>query len=207
MVEAKRKAFIFILLAFILAIIAAGLIIQQLQAIAESTSQTIEVAVASEEIDSYEEFNDSNVDWVDVPLTDQAENFIQQKSDLEDSISIVNLEAGNYITSNMVREKSSIPPNERIVRLDATDNVMKDEAIGEGDNLDIIVVYDTDEGTTVSPAFRDVPVVEVNGEEVLVRMDIEVAQELIYYQNIAKQIRVLRVSNSNAQVEEQSEGE
>ncbi|WP_277679681.1 Flp pilus assembly protein CpaB [Gracilibacillus dipsosauri] len=213
MIEAKRKAFIFLLLAFILAVIAAGLIIQQLQVIAESTGKTIQVAVAGKDINSYEELNSSNVEWIDVPLTDQARNFIQQKSEIKDSISIVDLEEGNYITRNMIRAKSTIPPNERIVQLNVTDNVIVDEPIGEGDKVDIITVYEAEGGTTASLAFEGIPVVQVAGDGadsiIRVSVTIEDAQQLIYYQNIAKQIRVLRLNNNVEvqEVEQSEEGE
>ncbi len=202
MVESKRKAFIFLLLAFILAVIAAGLIIKQLQVIAESTGETIEVAVAKQDINSYDELTSRNVEWIHIPLTDHVRNFIQQKSELENTISIVDLEEGNFITPNMIRSKSSIPPNERIVQLNVTQNVIIEEPLTEGDKVDVIVVYEESEGTVASLLFEEIPVVQVtansgDGNDGIIRVSVSIqdAQDLIYYQNIAKQIRVLRLNS------------
>lgn len=202
MVESKRKAFIFLLLAFILAVIAAGLIIKQLQVIAESTGETIKVAVAKQDINSYDELTSRNVEWIHIPLTDHVRNFIQQKSELENTISIVDLEEGNFITPNMIRSKSSIPPNERIVQLNVTQNVIIEEPLTEGDKVDVIVVYEESEGTVASLLFEEIPVVQVtansgDGNDGIIRVSVSIqdAQDLIYYQNIAKQIRVLRLNS------------
>lgn len=208
MVDAKRKAFIFLLLAFILAVIAGGLIINQLQAIAESSgeTETIQVAAAAQDIKSYETLESEDIEWIEIPATEQSGNFIHNESDLEDTMIVVDMDEGNYITENIVRTTRSLPPDQRIVSLNITDNVILDQMVAEGDKVDIIVVYQQDGNTSSERLFEGVSVVQVEtgiedseDEEkstVKVSLTVEEAQELIYYQNVADQIRVLRINGN-----------
>ncbi|TMN23275.1 hypothetical protein FH966_10420 [Lentibacillus cibarius] len=212
MVDAKRKAFIFLLLAFILAVIAGGLIINQLQAIAESSgeTETITVATAAKNINSYEKLQSGDIAWTEIPVTEQSGNFIENKSQIDDAMIVVDMEKGNFITSNILRTTHSIPSDHRIVNLNVTDNVIMDQDVAPGEKVDIIVVYKKDGNMLSERLFSGVSVVQmekVDNQEakpaVKVSLTVEKARQLIYYQNVAEQIRVLRINGVDEKPAEQ----
>ncbi|WP_164668232.1 Flp pilus assembly protein CpaB [Virgibacillus doumboii] len=215
MVDAKRKAFIFLLLAFILAVVVSGLVIQQVQKIAAESGETVEVAVAANDIGSNETLSSDDITWKEISKPDETGNYFNRKADLENQIVVVDLEKGNFITPYVVRESTSIPADHRVVLLNVTENVILDQQLTEGDKVDIVVVYKKEDNMTSQRLFQKVNVVQVDqnsggestGNTVKVSLSVEDAQQLIYYQNVAEQIRVLRLDGASSEtVNSETEG-
>ncbi|MGM7703776.1 Flp pilus assembly protein CpaB [Pseudalkalibacillus sp. Hm43] len=200
MIDAKRKAFIFLTLAFLLAVVAAGFIINQIQMAQESLGETVEVAAADGDIQSYTTLEAGDIQWVEMPKTAQVDSFIQKSDDIEDSISIVNLKEGDLVTKSVVRKKIDIPANHRVVWLNPGENVLVDQGVAEGDLVDVISVLENKEkGVTTQRLLENVQVVQMEEREegppaIKVSLSVEDAEKLIFTQNAAKQIRVLRVN-------------
>ncbi|MCA0989602.1 hypothetical protein [Guptibacillus algicola] len=213
MIDAKRKALIFLTLAFILAVVAAGFILNQIRMAQESLGETVKVAAAGSDIRSYTSLEKSDIEWVEMPRSSQVSSFIQDEKDLDEAIAVVNLNDGDILTKNVVRKKLDIPAENRVVWLNPTSNVVIDQAITEGDLVDVYSVMETKSGVTTERLLETVPVVQLEeiqsdnddesfGPAIRVSLDLDQAEKLIHAQNAAKQIRILRVNQIAAEAEQ-----
>ncbi len=214
MIDAKRKALIFLTLAFILAVIAAGFILNQIRIAQESLGETVKVAAAGSDIRSYTSLDKGDIEWIEMPKSSQVSSFIQDEQDLEEAIAVVNLKDGDLLTKNIVRKKLDIPAENRVVWLNPTSNVLIDQAITEGDLVDVYSVMEMKEGVTTERLLENVSVVQQEkieskdqdeesfGPAIRVSLTLDEAEKLIYAQNAAKQIRVLRVNQIAAEAEQ-----
>ncbi|MEQ2527467.1 hypothetical protein EKG37_01895 [Robertmurraya yapensis] len=207
MIDAKRKAIIFLTIAFLLAVVAAGLILVQINEAQTKLGKTVQVAAASKNIGSYHEIGESDVTWVELPATSAYESFITSEQELEEAISVVNLKEGELLTNSQVRKKLDIPANERVVWLNATEIVLIDQQVAEGDRVDIVIVTkNAEEQLETKRILENIPVVQIEEQtegapRVKVALSIEDAEAVIHYQNAAVQIRVLRVNQASAGTE------
>ncbi|WP_416148236.1 SAF domain-containing protein [Salipaludibacillus sp. HK11] len=197
MIDAKRKAMIFLIVAFILAIITSVLVLDQIRAAQDSLGERTEVAVAASNIQTYSEITEDMIDWVEIPQVENLGSFVRDMSELEGAISIVNLQDGDLLTSNILRTATEIPENHRIVWLNATSNVVLDQPVAAGDTIDIIVTYTPeDSALTTTRLFKQVDVIqrEEIGEElsnIKISLPIIEAEKFIHFQNTADSIRIL----------------
>lgn len=208
MIDAKRKAIIFLTISFLLAVATAGLILVQINEAQTKLGKTVQVAAASKNIKSYHEIGDSDVTWVELPATSAYDSFITSEQELEEAISVVNLKEGEILTNSLVRKKLDIPVNERVVWLNATEIVLIDQQVAEGDMVDIVIVSkNAEDKLETKRTLENVPVVQVEEQEegtprVKVALSIKDAEDIIHFQNAAVQIRVLRVNQASAGKEE-----
>ncbi|WP_261134626.1 Flp pilus assembly protein CpaB [Bacillus sp. Marseille-Q3570] len=200
MIDAKRKAFIFLTIAFILAVAAAGFIINQIQMAQDSLGETVKVAAADKDIQSYTSLEKGDITWVEMPKNAQVESFIQQSDDIDDSITVVNLKEGDLVTKNVVRKKVDIPADHRIVWLNPSEIVIVDQGVAEGDLVDVISVTENKEkGVVTQRLLQNIKVVQMESKSegpsaIKVSLPVNQAERLIHAQNSAKQIRILRVN-------------
>ncbi|WP_102349119.1 Flp pilus assembly protein CpaB [Bacillus sp. Marseille-P3661] len=211
MIDAKRKAIIFLTISFLLAVATAGVILVQINDAQRALGEMVKVAAAAKNISSYHEISESDIDWVDLPATSANETFIKSMDELKETITLVELKKGELITDSLVRSKLDIPANERVVLLDATEIVVKDQQLAIGDLVDIIAVYhNANDKVETKRILSNVPVVEVNSSStdeeedaessvgrVKVALPIDDAATIIHHQNTAVQIRVLRVNQAS----------
>ncbi|MDZ5474430.1 hypothetical protein SM124_22300 [Bacillus sp. 31A1R] len=202
MIDAKRKAIIFLTIAFLLAVAAAGVILVQIQEAQQKLGKTVLVAVAKEDIKSYHEIKETDYDWVELPENSAHDSFIKNEQDLRGVISVVELKKGDLITGSLIRRKLDIPTNERVVWINATEIVLIDQLVAEGDLVDIVAVYkDEKEKVQTERILSNIQVVQIDkGKEgkqrVKVALSIEDAERVIHEQNTAVQLRVLRVNQA-----------
>jgi len=199
MIDSKRKAIVFLTISFILAIVTAGVVLVQISQAQDRLGEMIEVASVKEDVPSYTEINESDIEWVKFPRSNAYSSFITDVKDLEDVISIVNLESGDILTKSLVRKKLDIPTNERVVWLNATEIVLIDQAVTEGDLVDVIVSREIEKSVETKRLLSNIKVVQIDKgiedtESIKISLPISEAEQLIHYQNFAKQIRVLRVN-------------
>ena len=70
---------------------------------------------------------------------------------------------GELITDSLVRDRLNIPENERVVWLNATETVILDQDVTEGDFVDIVVVFqDPAQQVQTKRILTNIPVVEVD---------------------------------------------
>lgn len=197
MIDAKRKAMIFLSIAFVLAIVASVLVLNEIRQ-AQTSVTHIKVAVAKQDIPTYTKISPDMIDWVEIPETGNIYSFILSESDLENEIVIVNVQAGDLLTRNILRSMVDIPPDHRVILLNATNNVTVDQQVAEGDLVDLIVTHDEEDGSKTERLFENVSVVQKTdgdkGRNILISMDISDAVKFIHYQHKAEYIRVLLVN-------------
>lgn len=202
MIDSKRKAIIFLTISFILAIVTAGVVLVQISQAQDRLGEMIEVASVKKDVPSYTEINESHIEWVKFPRANVYSSLITDAKDLEDVITVVNLKPGDILTGNLIRKKLDIPTNERVVLLNATDIVLIDQKLTEGDLVDVIVSREIEKNVETKRLLSNVKVVQMGGDEtedsekdsIKISLPIADAEQLIHYQNFAKQIRVLRVN-------------
>lgn len=203
MVDSKRKAFIFLSLAFIFAVVTAWFVISQINEVQAELGQSVKVAVAQKDITAYTELTEDMIDWVDVPSASNLASLIQDEKKLLGHVSIVNMKKGDLFTANLVRSRLDIEENERIVWLNPTDNVIMDQDVAGGDRVDIIASYQVSGQMKTERILKNVRVVqsieEKEGEDKVqhalkVSLEVPQAEQLIHMQNTAQQVRVLRVN-------------
>lgn len=213
MIDSKRKAIIFLTISFLLALVAAGVILVQVNQAQEKLGKTVAVAAVKKDVKSYYELTKKDIEWIQLPSESAQKGFITDDKDLEDVITVVDLKKGDLLTKSLVRKKLAIPENERVVWLNATEIVLVDQnSLASGDLVDIIVTTGKEENMRTKRVFQNVYVVEVEKMEVgaprvSISLPIEDAESLIHYQNSAKQIRVLRVNQASSGKQELKEVE
>ncbi|MDM5318223.1 Flp pilus assembly protein CpaB [Fictibacillus sp. b24] len=203
MIDAKRKALIFLSLAFILAIVTAGLILNEIKQAQTAMGETVEVASASKDIGSNREISEDQIEWIEMPKSSVVPSFIQRKNDLDKKIALVNIKKGDILSKNMLRGDVDIPADHRVVMLNPTENVLIDEEVTPGDIVDVIVSTEEKEGLKTQRLLKNVSVVQAatmptkdnpDAKQIKVSLTVQDAEQLIHYQNKAKQIRVLLVN-------------
>jgi Flp pilus assembly protein CpaB len=216
MIDSKRKAIIFLSISFILAVVAAGVILVQISQAQERLGETVKVAAAAEDIKSYHEIDlEEDIKWIELPKSSAYDSFITDKKELKNVISLVDIKKDDILTGTLIREKVNIPADERVVWLNATEIVLIDQGVVEGDKVDIIVSREIDKKLETKRLLSNVPVVQIEtpdekqeegpAERIKISLSVEESEQLIHYQNFAKQIRVLRV-NQVADEAETSKG-
>ncbi len=217
MISAKRKAFIFLIIAFILAIMTGWFINTQISHAKEVMGQSVKVAVAKKDIVAYSEISENMVEWMEIPKSNAVSSFITTEQDLKEHLSIVDLKKGDLITKNLIRSQVDIPDGHRVVWLNPTENVLMDQQIYVGDKVDIIASYEQkNEGVITKRIMNDIDVIQTDStvvgdsqqkdvSAIKVSITVEQAEQLIHLQNTAKQIRVLRVNQIETNNQEDNE--
>jgi Flp pilus assembly protein CpaB len=213
MVDAKRKALIFLVVAFILAVVTAGVVLNEIRKAQQNLTETTKVAALERNIKSNEAITSSKIKWVEIPKNAAVSNFIQSEGDLKNQVVLTDMKDGDILTKNVLRSKIDISKGHRVVWLNPTENVLIDENVTEGDRVDIVVSMEEKNVMTTKRALKGIHVVEVDDDVeiaknkrtsvIKVSLSIEDAEKLIHYQNTAQQIRILRV---NELEEENTEG-
>lgn len=207
MIDAKRKAMIFLTIAFILSVVTSVLVLNEVRSAQDSLGERTSVAVAASNIQPYSEINADMIEWVEIPQADGFTSFIRDLSDVQDAVTIVQLKEGDLLTHNILRSAADIPQDHRIVWLNATPNVVMDQAVAAGDTVDIVVTYTSEEtDLTTTRVFENVEVIQRDqGSEetanIKISLHINDAEQFIHFQNTADSIRVL-LANQIQQTED-----
>lgn len=207
MLESKRKALIFLLLAIILAATSGYLILQKVQSLNEDLGTFVTVYVADREIASRKEITADDVRTERIPQRYVRDEYITTESELYNQVSLIPLTNGNIITDKMLTDKSVIhDSNSRVITLIPSNKIYFDEAVGANDRVDILVSHSFD-GEPITEIFmEDVNVVSSRiDENRLTAAGVEIpfdrVAELVHLQNYADSLRVVRANvGKNEQV-------
>ncbi|MBU8881361.1 hypothetical protein BGM26_20795 [Bacillus sp. FJAT-29790] len=203
MIDAKRKAIIFLTSSFLLAIVAAGVILVQINQAQQKLGKTIAVAAAAKDIKSYHEIKETDIEWIQLPQSSAYSSLITSEKDFKDAISVAAVKKGELLTKALVRKKLDIPINDRVVWLNATKIVLIDQDVAVGDLVDIIVTEEVSGSLSTKRQFQNTSVVQVDEQNegpprIKISLTVENAEKIIHYQNSAVQIRVLRVNQATS---------
>lgn len=199
MLEAKRRAAVFFILAFILAAVTGYMVLQKVEDLNSELGKMTKVYVAKEEILSRDIIQPSQVTVMELPnkfvIND---SHITSFSDLENRVSVVPLKPGEIITKNMIKPASNLQnENNRLVAIPRTDKIWFDQEFVALDRVDIIVSREVDGKPETSVFMKDVVVRYAlkKGDDILgisVEVSAEDAPKLIHMENYADHIRLLK---------------
>ncbi|WP_100406430.1 SAF domain-containing protein [Bacillus solitudinis] len=213
MLESKRRAIIFLVLAFLLAVVAGFVFLQKVSAINSELGGMTEVFVANKEVYSRALISPEDVMVMSIPNRFVTESHIVDYQDLQNKVSIVPLSEGDLITKNMLKDYAQLQNEEnRLITVMAGTSVVFDQQLEAMDRVDIIVSENFDGKPNTTLFMRDVLVARVasSGGEfqgVQLEMSVEQAQPFIHRQNYADQMRLLKSNIGRENNEESVEDE
>lgn len=204
MLEAKRRAAVFFILAFILAAATGYMVLQKVKDLNSELGAMTKVYVAKEEILSREIIQQNQVTVMELPNKFVIkDSHITSLSDLENRVSVVPLKPGEIITKNMIKPASNLQnENNRLVAIPRTDKIWFDQEFVALDRVDIIVSREVDGKPETSLFMKDVLVRYAlkKGEDILgisVEVSADDAPKLIHMENYADYIRLLKSNVGN----------
>ena len=203
MLEARRRAAIFLLLAFILAAVAGYLVLEKVKQLNAELGGMIEIYVANGNIPAREPINTTQLTKMEIPQKFLTSSHITSDSDIIGQVSVVPLKEGDIITSNMLKNHSNLlDENNRLVALIRTDKVVFDQEVSALDRIDIIVSQEVDGEKKTELFMKDVAVAYAQGTGenfagVAVEVSVNDATKLIHIQHYADNIRVLKANAGN----------
>jgi Flp pilus assembly protein CpaB len=200
MQDAKRRAIIFAILSVVMATFAAFLFLQESNQLYAGLGSEQTVLVATKDIKSREPLTPEHVKAVPIPEKYMNQSMVTNVSEIEGQVLVVPIREGDQLTKNMLRPAAQLSdPSSRMVLLRASDRVLFDESFTAQDRVDIIVSYqnnpETGEGRPQTKIFmRDklVHSVAQDNRAIGLELSLNEAQELIFAENFAHSIRVVK---------------
>ncbi|MBD7984765.1 flp pilus assembly protein CpaB [Sporosarcina sp. Sa2YVA2] len=204
MLEAKRRAAIFLVLAFILAAVTGYLVLEKVKELNAELGGMTSIYIAKGSIPSRSPIELSQVTKMDIPNKFLTDSHIVSEKDFEHQVSIVPLNPGDIITKNMIKPISNLQDaNNRLVTMYRTDKVQFDQVLTALDRVDIIVSTSNNGKKKTEVFMTDVLVAFAQGTNdnfsgVAVEVTSEDAPNLIHMQHYADHIRILKANVGQA---------
>ncbi len=205
MLESKRKAIIFFLIALLLAGLSGFLVLKKVQALNSDLGTMVDVYVAKEEITSRTIITPENIKTDEIPKKYLKDEYITDVDDLINRVAIVPLSPGDTITKNILKEASSVTEEDnRLISLVNSDKVHFDEPLMPLDRVDLIVSHNFDGDPVTEVFMEDVKVAQTakkDGKFTGVKLEIpfDIVPKLIHMQNYADSLRVVKANVGQAQ--------
>lgn len=208
MIESKRKAIIFFLLAAILAGTAGFLTLQKVKELNNDLGTMVNVYAAGQDIASRSVITPKDVTIEKIPKKFVTDEHITNTADLENKVSVIPLSSGDLITKNMLKQASAVmEENNRLITLMASERVFFDEQLEALDRVDIIVSLRDKDVNKTEIFMKDVKVARVANEAkkfagVQVEVALDKAPRLIHMQNYADSVRIIKANVGSGEAEE-----
>ncbi|MGO1060677.1 Flp pilus assembly protein CpaB [Planococcus sp. FY231025] len=208
MIESKRKAIIFFLLAAILAGTAGFLTLQKVKELNNDLGTMVDVYAAGQDISSRSVITPKDVTIEKIPKKFVTDEHITSTTDLENKVSVIPLSSGDLITKNMLKQASAVmEENNRLITLMASERVFFDEQLEALDRVDIIVSLRDKDINKTEIFMKDVKVARVANEAkkfagVQVEIALDQAPLLIHMQNYADSVRIIKANVGNGEAGE-----
>lgn len=200
MIESKRKAIIFFVLAAILAGTAGFLTLTKVKELNSDLGTMVSVYAAKGDIASRSVITPKDVAVEEIPKKFLTDQHITSTDDLQNKVSVIPLSAGDLITKNMLKQASAVmEENNRLITLMASDRVFFDEQLEALDRVDIIVSVHFDNENKTQIFMKDVKVARVANDNkkfagVQLEVSLEQAPKLIHMQNYADSVRIIKAN-------------
>lgn len=200
MLEAKRRAAIFLILAFILAAVAGYLILQKVEQLNSELGGMAEIYVALTDVPTGAKLSSHMYQTTEIPKKFLNENsHVTNKSDLENKVTMVALKKGDIITQNMLKGYSNlVNESNRTVAIPYTEKIVFDQELVPLDRVDIIVSHEVDGKKKTEVFMKDVLVTfadEKDFKGVAVIVPVDEVPNLVHMQNYAEHIRIIKSNN------------
>ncbi|KIL53659.1 hypothetical protein KP77_01540 [Jeotgalibacillus alimentarius] len=200
MIESKRRALIFFIIAALFAAAAGYFTLQKVKELNNDLGTMVTVYVAGSDIDARDVITPEAVAVESIPQKFVTAEHIRDPEELMNKVSVVPLSEGDVISKNMLKEASAVTEeNNRLVTMMSSERVSFDEPLEPLDRVDIVVSNRTDEGNKTEIFMKDVKVARVANNEgqfsgVQVEISLEDTPQLIHMQNYADSVRVIKAN-------------
>jgi Flp pilus assembly protein CpaB len=200
MLESKKRAAIFLILAFLLASVAGYLVLQKVRDLNAELGGMTKIYVAKGDIPARTLIQESQITTMEIPNRFLNKAHVTNKDDLVNMVLVVPLSKEEIITKNMLKPFSNLrKENNRLVAMYPSEKVQFDQVIETLDRVDIIVSTENNGKPKTEIFMRDVPVAFAQGEGekfagVALEVSMEDAPKLIHMQNYADKVRVLKAN-------------
>lgn len=208
MLEAKRRAAIFLLLAFLLAAVAGYLVLEKVKQLNAELGGMVEIFVSNGSIPTRTMLQPNQLTKMEIPQKFLTDSHITSESEVMGYVSVVPLEEGDIVTKNMLKNFANLQnENNRLVALYRTDKVQFDQEIAALDRVDIIVSHDKNGEKATEIFMKDVAVAYAQGTRdnfagIAVEISVTDVPKLIHMQNYADHIRILKANVGQDNVQE-----
>ncbi|WP_010098611.1 SAF domain-containing protein [Ornithinibacillus scapharcae] len=201
MLESKRRAIIFFIIAILLAATAGFLVFKKVQSLNAELGTMVRIYVAAKDVTSRVIITQDDVATEEIPMKYLKDDHITDVEFLMNKVSVVPLSPGDIITKSMLKEATAVTEEDnRLVALMKSDKVFFDEDLSALDRVDLFVSHDLDGEIVTEMFMEDVKVARVSKNSdggltgVQIEIPIEVVSEVIHMQNYAHNIRVIRAN-------------
>lgn len=198
MLEAKRRIGFFIGFGFIFAMIAAVIVRQRVLAVESLVGKQVPIYVASHPIPAQMPLRAEDLTTVRMPSSFVSESMITDPEDAVGMVSLVTLAEGDLVTKNMLTERVVVPKGFRVLRIYRSQRAYFDDNLLTGDRVDLVATYqDQNEKKDVTRFhLSNLLVMEADSRGAWVGIQVKEADvtSVIYMQNFAKEIQLLRLS-------------
>lgn len=200
MLESKRRAIIFLFLAFLLAASAGYLVLDKVRDLNAELGGMTKIYIANSSIPVRTMIKSNQITTMQIPNKFVNEAHITDKDEILNNVSVVPLSEGEIITSNMLKPFTELrDENNRLIAMYPSEKVQFDQVIETLDRVDIIVSTDNNGEQKTEVFMRDVPVAYADGTEddfsgVALEVSMEDAPKLIHIQNYADKVRILKAN-------------
>lgn len=204
MFESRRRALIFILLSFIMAVIGGLLFYSKLEELNQDLGEVTEIYVADRSIPSREIITESMVTTIEIPNRYLTDGHIISIDQLDGMVSVVPLQEGDQLTLNLLRPITDLTEDgNRLVEMkEEWGNIHFDSMLENLDLVDIVISHSFEDEPVTEVFMRDVPVVRIIDNEGGYGVGLEVstqdASNLIHMQHYADRIRILKSSTGRS---------
>ncbi|SEP95105.1 pilus assembly protein CpaB [Virgibacillus subterraneus] len=212
MLESKRKAIIFFLIALVLALVSGFLVLKKVQALNSNLGTIVEVYVANNDIPSRSMIKPEDITTDEIPKKYLRDEHITNIESLKNIVSVVPLSSGEIITKSILKKTSTITEtdNRLITLLNSSEKIFFDQELFALDRVDIIISNSFGEEPLTEVFMKDVKVARVATQKkefsgVQLEIPFEKVPELIHMQNYADSLRI--VKSNVGQMQKQADKE
>lgn len=153
MLESKRRAIIFFVIAILLAALSGYFVLQKVKELNEDLGEMVSIYVANGDIYSRAIITPNDVTTTEIPAKFERSEYITSEEEFINSVSLVPLSKGQIITKNMLKEASAVTEEDnRLISILQSERVYFDERLSDMDRVDIIVSREVD-GEKVTEVF------------------------------------------------------
>lgn len=205
MLESKKKAAIFLLLAFLLAVVAGYLVLEKVRDLNNELGGMTKIYIASADIPVRTLIQENQVTTMDIPNKFVNKAHLTKKSDLVNKVLVVPISKDEILTKSMLKPYSNLSEeNNRLVSVYPNEKVQFDQVVEGLDRVDIIISIENNGQHKTEVFMRDVPVAFAQGKEndfkgAAFELSLEDARRLIHFQNYADKIRILKANVGKAE--------
>lgn len=198
MLESKRRAVIFFLLSFLLAMAAGFLVLQKVKALNTDLGTVMQIYVAKTDIPSRTIIKPDMVETSEIPKKYLTDYYITDVKEMVGKVAVVPLSEGDAISRNVLKG-ATVVVNEsnRLISMMASERVTFDEPLEALDRVDIVVSDSFSTKPETRLFMKDVKVARVakkgaTFQGIQVEIPLDKAPELIHMQNYADSVRIIK---------------